>query len=130
MITLITLIIRIIRAPVVAIRSLSRISPRIVEYEVMKNWTTRADPKNDDARISHLMSQRTISNEAASIKNDFHLSIGNAFNWQYDLFVQWVPIRLLRGVFPFDFAFDQAGGLLPPKSNGNIGPKPHSTQGC
>ena len=89
------------------------------------------DPKNDDARISHLMSQRTISNEAASKKNDFHLSIGNAFNWQYDLFVQWIPIRLLRGVlpfdFPFDFPFDRAGGLWPPKSNGNIAPKPHST---
>ena len=35
MITLITLIIRIIRAPVVAIHFLSRIRPHIVEYEVM-----------------------------------------------------------------------------------------------
>ena len=55
----------------------------------------------------------------------------HAFSLQYDLFVQWFPIRLLRGVlpfdFPFDFPFDRAGGLWPRKSNGNIAPKPHST---
>ena len=45
MITLITLIIRIIRAPVVAIRSLSRISPRIVEYEVMEELDDTRRPE-------------------------------------------------------------------------------------
>ena len=36
MITLITLIIKIIRAPLVAIQALSRTSPRIVDLYVMK----------------------------------------------------------------------------------------------
>ena len=45
MITLITLIIRIIRAPVVAIHSLSRISPRIVEYEVMEELDDTRRPE-------------------------------------------------------------------------------------
>ena len=45
MITLITLIIRIIRASVVAIHSLSRISPRIVEYEVMEELVDTRRPE-------------------------------------------------------------------------------------
>ena len=43
-----------------------------------------------------------------------------------------LPIRLLWGVFPFDFPFDvpfDLAGVLwpPPKSNGNIGTELHST---
>ena len=45
MITLITLIIRIIRAPVVAIHSLSRISSRITEYEKMEEWDDTRTPE-------------------------------------------------------------------------------------
>ena len=55
MITLITLIIRIIRAPVVAIHSLSRISPRIVEYEVMEELddTRRPEERRCENIASH-----------------------------------------------------------------------------
>ena len=52
MITLITLIIRIIRAPVVAIHSLS---PRIVEYEVMEELddTRRPEERRCENIASH-----------------------------------------------------------------------------
>ena len=56
MITLITLIIRIISTPVVAIHFLSRISPRIVEYEVMEELddTRRPEEQGCESIASHV----------------------------------------------------------------------------
>ena len=56
MITLITLIIRIIRTLVVAIHSSSRISPRIVEYEAMEKLddTRRPEEQRCENIASHV----------------------------------------------------------------------------